>query len=99
MDELPTLPDFEARLNERFDVTLSDRTIYPLTLVEAVALPRQHAPSLRREPFQLKFRGPGPGYLPQQIHALRNETLGLCSLFLVPIGQDGDGFLYQAVFN
>jgi hypothetical protein len=99
MNDLPTMPEFEAHLNEQFMVTLSDRSLYPLTLVEVSPLPHHDAPRARRDPFQVKFRGPGPGYLPQQMHEMHNTSLGECSLFLVPIGREGDGFVYQAVFN
>ena len=99
MDELPELKDFETCLNNQFAVELSDRSIYPLVLVEATPLPRAHAVGQRNVPFQLKFHGPGPGYLPQQIHPLQHDRLGCFQLFLVPVGQDSDGFLYQAVFN
>jgi hypothetical protein len=99
MQKLPELTDFETCLHECFGVTLIDNAVYPLELIEASALPRSTANAPRALPFQLKFRGPGPGYLPQQIHRLHNDRLGPCELFLVPIGRAGDGFLYQAIFN
>jgi len=98
MDELPELKDFEACLNNQFQVRLHDQSFYPLVLIEATPLSHT-AISKRSVPFQLKFRGPGPGYLPQQTHPLQHDKLGAFQLFLVPIGQDSDGFLYQAVFN
>jgi len=99
MQKFPGLTDFEACLHECFGVTLIDNAVYPLELIEASALPRTYANATRTLPFQLKFRGPGPGYLPQQIHLLQNDRLGACELFLVPIGREGDGYLYQAIFN
>jgi hypothetical protein len=72
--------------------------VYPLTLVEASALPSGNYRN-EREPFQLRFRGPGPRHLPQQIHLLENQALGSIAIFLVPIGRDGDDFIYQAIFN
>jgi hypothetical protein len=99
MHELPELRDFEDCLRGFFHVRLVDHSYYPLELIEARELPKSAAPGLHRTPFQLKFRGPGPGYLPQQIHLLQNDKLGTHPLFLVPIGQDQTGFVYQAVFN
>jgi hypothetical protein len=99
MNELPNFEDFHARLSDVFLVELADSSPYPLTLIEASALPPTGARSGRSHPFQIKFRGPGPGYLPQQTHALQNETLGLLEIFLVPLGQRDGEFLYQAVFN
>jgi hypothetical protein len=98
--DLPDLEDFAAQLDSHFGVDLTDGTVYPLKLTEASAYARASAPAgFRAKPFQLKFRGPGPGYLPQQIHLLHHPALGSHEIFLVPIGQDADGFLYRAVFN
>jgi hypothetical protein len=99
MQDLPEMKDFERCLHGIFYVQLIDQSLYPLELIEAAPLPETHAPGLRSIPFQLKFRGPGPGYLPQQIHLLQNDKLGTHPLFLVPVGRINDGFLYQAIFN
>lgn len=99
MTELPTLEDFQARLADRFVVELADHSLYPLTLIAANPLPFSGSHRGRANPFELKFRGPGPGYLPQYTHALMNDTMGTVPVFLVPIGQEQDGYLYQAVFN
>ena len=37
--------------------------------------------------------------VPQAIVALRHSTLGPMTIFLVPIGRQGDTTTYQAVFN
>jgi hypothetical protein len=55
---------------------------------------------MRREPFSLIFKGPREHPLPQQIHQMRvaaaPEPL---EIFIVPVGQEQDGFVYQAIFN
>jgi hypothetical protein len=99
MNELPNLEDFQARLADVFLVELADQSFYPLTLIEAQPLQPSGARRGRSDPFELKFHGPGPGYLPQLTHALVNDTMGLVPIFLVPLGPHEDGFLYQAVFN
>jgi len=48
--------------------------------------------------FYLLFRGPKP-LLPQGIYRLAHPQLGEVDLFLVPIRQVRDGFVYEAVFN
>ena len=98
-DNLLTLSLFEPRLNEEFIVRVEDDEVYPLTLFEASLLPASGYRKVPREPFQLRFRGPGPRYLLQRIHVLENKTLGKVEIFLVPIGREGDDFIYQAVFN
>lgn len=48
-------------------------------------------------PFAVVLRGAFT--LPQGIHRLRHPVLGEFDLFLVPVGRDRDGLLYEAVFN
>ena len=52
-----------------------------------------------RRPFSIIFRGPPEVSLPQRIYDVELEGLGTLGLFLVPIGPDQVGMLYQAVFN
>lgn len=51
-----------------------------------------------RRPFSLVFRGPLDAPLPQGITPLRHVELGEVGIFLVPIGSDGEGRRYEAVF-
>jgi hypothetical protein len=50
-------------------------------------------------PFSIIFRGPSGQSLPQRIYRLEHAQLGTLDLFLVPIGPDGVGMCYEAVFN
>lgn len=52
-----------------------------------------------QEIFTLVFHGPGSYFIPQGIHKLKHSVLGEIDLFLVPVGQDPQGFQYEAVFN
>jgi hypothetical protein len=49
-------------------------------------------------PFSLLFRGPAGPVLRQGMHDLGHPALVLAGVFLVPVGPDGDGMLYEAVF-
>jgi hypothetical protein len=51
------------------------------------------------ENFSLLFRGPLAPVLPQCIYRLTHDTLGSMEIFLVPVGPDGEGMQYEAVFN
>ena len=51
------------------------------------------------EPFALTFRGPASPVLQQQIYSLTHPELGDSEIFLVPIGPDKQGMLYEAIFN
>lgn len=69
-----------------------------LTLLEASPL-ESTARKDEREPFSLVFRGAKEEVLPQRIYRLEHEALGSLDIFLVPIGPDGEGMRYEAVFN
>lgn len=58
----------------------------------AVAAPRSRA-------FSLIFREAKRTYLPQGIYTIEHPVLGQSGLFIVPIGQDASGILYQAIFT
>ncbi len=68
-----------------------------LTLTEVTEL-RNYA-KLAREPFSLFFTTRGDFVLAQRLYGLRHATLGPMTIFLVPIGREGDTTTYQAVFN
>ncbi len=95
--ELLTLQHFIGRMNETFLAVLDDGEV-PFQLIEACALPT-HSAAVPRAPFSLLFHNAAPSPLPQQIYRLRHAVLGEVEIFLVPVGREGDGFLYQAVFN
>ena len=59
--------------------------------------PRAQEPGDR--PFSLLFRGPLDHRLTQGMHDLDHPRLALRGIFLVPVGQDEDGLLYEAVFT
>jgi hypothetical protein len=89
---------FAGRAGETFDLSMGDSTV-PLTLAEVTPLPAQPFPGMMRAPFSLIFRSTTPVVLPQRIYRLSNATMGPLDVFLVPIGRDVKGAVYQAVFN
>ena len=58
-----------------------------------------HTDTEQQHGFALVFRGPHDPALGQGLYALQHEALGALSLFLVPVGMEADGRLYEAVFN
>jgi hypothetical protein len=52
-----------------------------------------------RTQFSVHFRGPRDPILPQMIYRLENPGTGVLELFLVPIGRDDAGVIYEAVFT
>ena len=88
----PALTDFAE--GTVFAVTTAD-DVHELTLETAAEL----APSVRPEgSFRLAFRGPFEPILPQGIYPFRAGEFG-CEIFIVPIGRDASGTLYEAIFN
>ena len=94
---LPSRDGFAAVAGQPFAVQGAATTV--LTLVEVVALPDQSQPGLRRDPFALRFLGESAAALGQGTVRLVHPSLGTLDIFIVPIGRDGDGLVYEAVFN
>jgi hypothetical protein len=88
---------FSDKTGQLWVLDEADAPPIELTLTEVETL-RNYA-KLEREPFSLYFTTTGDVVLPQRIYALRHGTLGPMSIFLVPIGREGDTTTYQAVFN
>lgn len=49
--------------------------------------------------FSLLLKSPADYFLEQKNYDLHHEKLGEGSMFIVPIRQDADGFVYEALFN
>ena len=86
---------FPEHVGSEFEVLDDPSRIFRLILVEVV----EHARTERNEAFSLMFHGPSDPFLGQGIHKLKHATLEELEIFLVPVGQDKDGFQYEAVFN
>jgi hypothetical protein len=95
MSDKLTHADFQQRLHSKFRLMRDETSPIELELSEVSALKTAR----RQEMFSVYFRGPAEFVLPQCIYRLEHETLAGCELFLVPIGRDGDGVTYEAVFN
>lgn len=103
-----TKESFEPYLNQIFDLDFDGQGHIPLQLMN-VTSHQTHAGYQRAAPegailrqvgFTLTFYGPRQPALPQRMYDLEHETFGkLEMLFLVPVGEDGNGRYYEAVFN
>lgn len=79
--------------------TLDEAGAPPIEVTLIQAEPLKNYAKLKREPFSLLFTTTGNFVLPQRIYAFKHATLGAMSLFLVPVGREGDVTTYQSVFN
>lgn len=93
-----TLDMFAARIGERFRIQATEQRIIDVELVEASPLSGKNT-ALQRQPFSLVFRAAGGELVPQSIYRVEHDGMGAHDLFLVPIGPDGGGMRYEAVFT
>jgi hypothetical protein len=93
------LGTFEPHLGESFRIQKVDSSWAEVTLIEATALGEGALAEGLRAPFSIVFRGPQNPLLPQRTYRVEHENLGAFELFLVPIGPDGEGMRYEAVFG
>lgn len=92
MDQL-ALDDFADTIGEPYLVEAGGAE-HALVLEKAVPL----SGSVRAGGgFRLEFRGPAEPILPQSIYGLRHGNRAH-EIFVVPVGRDASGTLYEAVF-
>ena len=101
MTDIGTLThgQFTHYLNQMFTIDPGDAPLIETELVEVKSIGVQDTGRGGRQQFSVLFRGPMEPILPQGIYTLSNGELGEIQLFLVAIGPDARGFLYEAVFS
>lgn len=89
---------FDALTGETFQVEVAPGELLGLELIEVRGLDEPSG-APRNEPFSVLFRGPLKPSLPQQTYPFRQAGLGEVAIFIVPVGHDQQGTLYEAIFN
>jgi uncharacterized protein DUF6916 len=89
---------FAGQLLQTFSLAIGESSV-DLTLMEAKRQPDRTIAGLRSEPFTLYFKSRSQDVLPQQMYDFTNASLGTLSIFIVPVGREPDGVIYEAVFN
>ena len=89
---------FAPYQNTTFHLSQETEDTPPLDL-ELVEVTDKTPEGFAGEQFSLIFKGPPDMPLYQQTYALEHEEMGEVALFLVPVGQQDDGMLYEAFFN
>ena len=99
--ETLTLETFQPRIGQTFRIRPRPDADVPAELIEARALgePGRPAASRRRMPFSLSFRTNLNPVLPQRIYEVVHDQMGTYEIFLVPVGPDGKGMVYEAIFT
>ena len=98
-----TLESFQPSVGNTFRIRASPEQTIDAELIEARALAdpgrSPKGASSQRRPFALLFRTTLKGALPQRIYAVEHDALGAYELFLVPVGPDSVGMVYEAIFT
>jgi hypothetical protein len=90
------LDDFAQHVGQLFDAS-ADAATMSLELISATPLRGHH--SNPRSGFSLVFRGAMAPTLAQCTYRVVHPAHGEMDIFLVPIGPDGAGMRYEAIFN
>lgn len=91
-----TLETFKPAVGDAFTVGGDGGAKIELLLVEAE--PKDVGPHAPRPAFSLLFHGPADPLLPQATYRFEHGTLGVMEIFLVPLGRDEHGSVYEAFF-
>lgn len=94
LDEL-SRTDFAEHLNTKFRIIFDAEQSLEVELIEIT----EGTVTPRQEMFSLLFLGPNETPFTQGMCRMEHERMGELSLFLVPVGKDQRGLLYEAVFN
>lgn len=99
MSDMQTEAEFTKNLNTKFRLLVDAPQPIELTLVEVA--PRKVEPheEAGMERFSAIFMGPREILLPQQMYRVTHPDMGEFDIFLVPLGQEPEGFRYEAVYN
>ena len=87
--------DWAACLSTSFQVVDEHSAPFSLELIEV----SEEQSTWKQTVFSVLFQGPADRFMPQRVHKLKHDRLGEMEILLVPVGQDKEGFQYQAVFN
>ena len=106
MLETFTTETFTRHVGETFRLLREGRPPVDTTLAEVSVLGGSATGSSvegrtggRPQAFSLVFHAPRRVLVPQQIYGMEHDTLGAFSLFLVPLGPEGEAMRYEAVFT
>src|ERR1044072_3117644 len=99
MSDMQTEAEFSKHVNTKFRLVVDLPQTIELTLGSVT--PRKIDPNEEAgmERFSAMFLGPSEIFLPQQTYRVSHPEMGEFDIFLVALGQEGEGFRYEAVYN
>ena len=99
MLETFTADTFTPRVGETFRFVVDEEWEMRARLTSVTPWGDETARARGRQPFTLLFHAPRESQVPQSIYRVENENMEPFELFLVPVGADGEGMRYEAVFT
>ena len=99
MADFQTEAEYTKNLNTTFRFEAEGREPLDLKLIAVTPRPSGPTEQAGMERFSAVFAGPLEVYLPQQIYRVTHPDMGEFEIFLTAIGQERDGFRYEAVYN
>ena len=90
---------FAPHVREVFSMSLGEGGSVDMTLLEARRKPTRVIEGLRAEPFALYFKCQSQVVLPQKMYPFKVNGSKPFNIFIVPIGREKDGIVYEAIFN
>jgi hypothetical protein len=96
-----TIDGFREALHQRFVLRANPGEELDLELVAVndLSASARSIPVSGRAPFSIHFRGPCTPWARQHTYSIANERLGEMHIFVVPLGPDGQGMIYEAIFG
>ena len=85
--------NFSAHLNSEFQIATELGDSVELKLIEVREIQSDS------KAFYMLFLGPYENFLHQHTYKFQHKALGAFELFIVPVGQRDDGYIYQAIFD
>jgi len=90
-----TRDDYAANLNTDFVVEFNPEMKITMQLIEATEVLER----FRQRTYSLLFQAPADTPIAQGMLNIEHEKLGQFNIFLVPVGKDDRGVLFESVFN
>jgi len=96
--QLLTASDFQPQVGKDFFIHFSNGAVTIAQLEKVVDLPRYA--DLTRKPFSIQLQTNQKDHYHQQaIYTIEQPALGSMQIFLVPVGYNEKGMLYEAIFS
>lgn len=99
MSEFQTAEEFRPHLNTPFRLQVNAPKPIDLMLVGVESRPSDATEEQGMERFSVFFKGSLEFLLPQSTYRLIHPQMGEFDVFLVAVGQEPDGYRYEAVYN